>query len=165
MEYLQVFDKDKNKLEEKVGRNEKYNLPEGKYFMIVLIFIENEEGKFLLQKTSASRHSCIATTGGHVTFGDDEFKTVVKECKEELGIDISLDEITHICTSIFKNCFLEVFYTKKELNINELILQEEEVESVNWYTTEEIKEFIKNNEFREGNIEPYNKVLEYLNRK
>ena len=164
MEYLQVFDKDKNKLEEKVGRDEKYNLPEDKYFMIVLIFIENEEGKFLLQKTSPARHSCMATTGGHVTYGDDALKTVVKECKEELGVDMDANEITHICTSVFKNCFLEIFYTKKELDVNELVLQEEEVESVNWYTNEEIQEFIKNNEFRESNIEPYNKVLEYINR-
>ena len=164
MEYLQVFDKDKNMLEEKVSRGEKYNLPDGKLFMIVLIFIENEKGEFLLQKTSKSRHSCMATTGGHVTYGDDALKTVVKECKEELGVDMSVNEITHICTSVFKNCFLEVFYIKKELDVNELVLQEEEVEYVNWYTNKEIQEFIKNNEFRESNIEPYNKVLEYINR-
>ena len=79
MEFLQVFDEKKNKLEEKVSRDEKYNLPSDRRFMIVLIFIENSKGEFLLQKTSKSRHSCIATTGGHVTYGDSALETVVKE--------------------------------------------------------------------------------------
>ena len=165
MEYLQVFDEKKNALNEKVRRDEKYDLPEGKYFMIVLIFIENKKGEFLLQKTSVSRHSCIATTGGHVTFGDLALKTVVKECKEELGISISEKELSHVDTITYKNCFLEIFYAKMELDISKLTLQEEEVESVNWYTQVEISKLIENNEFRESNIKPYEKILEYINLK
>ena len=162
MEYLQVFDEEKNVLNEKVSRGEKYNLPDGKYFKIVLIFIENNKGEFLLQKTSKSRHSCIATTGGHVTYGDNAVETVIKECKEELGIDISPNEFSYVDTILFKNCFLETFYTKMEIDPNELTLQTEEVESVKWYTQDEISKFIENGDFREGNIKPYQKVLEYL---
>ena len=162
MEYLQVFDENKKKLEEKVSRDEKYNLPSDRRFMIVLIFIENSKGEFLLQKTSKSRQSCIATTGGHVTYGDSALETVVKECKEELGIDVSANKITYIDTVLFKNCFLETFYTKMELDPSNLTLQTEEVESVKWYTKDEISEFIKQNEFREGNIKPYEKILEYI---
>ena len=163
MEYLQIFDDNKKALDEKISREEKYNLPDGKYFMVVLIFIENNKGEFLLQKTSKSRHSCIATTGGHVTYQDTALETVVKECKEELGIDIPVNEINYVDSIKYKDCFLETFYTKMELDLNELTLQEEEVESVNWYTKEEISEFIKNNEFRESNIKPYEKILELEN--
>lgn len=48
MEYLQVFDDDKNLLDEKVERSNKLNLKDGKRFMIVLVFIENSEHKFLV---------------------------------------------------------------------------------------------------------------------
>ena len=164
MEYLQVFDENKNKLEEKVSRDKKYDLPSDRRFMIVLIFIENSKGEFLLQKTSKSRNSCIATTGGHVTYGDTALETVVKECKEELGIDVSPAEIAYVDSILYKDCFLETFYTKMELDPDELTLQTEEVESVKWYTKEEIFELIKNNELREGNIKPFEKVLEYLKR-
>ncbi len=122
MEYLQVFDEKKNKLEEKVSRDEKYNLPSDRRFMIVLIFIENSKGEFLLQKTSKSRHSCIATTGGHVTYGDNAIETVIKECKEELGVDISSNEFSYVDTILFKNCFLETFYTKMEIDPSKLTL-------------------------------------------
>ena len=56
MELLQVFDENKNMLNESIERDRKKELPEGKYFMIILLFIENNN-KFLIQKTSDSRKS------------------------------------------------------------------------------------------------------------
>lgn len=164
MEYLQVFDKNRNVLNEKVDRKNKYNLPLDKYFMIVLIFIENDEGCFLMQKTSKSKHSCIAVTGGHVTFGDTGIETVVKEVKEELGMDLLPNNINFVDATIYKNCHLEIYYTKNNVDIESLVLQESEVEYVKWYSIDEIYEFIRNNEFREANIEPFNRILEYINK-
>ena len=164
MEYLQVFDINRNKLNEKVSRDEKYKLPTDKYFMVVLIFIENDKGEFLLQKTSKSRNSCIATTGGHVSYGDSSLDTVIKECKEELGLDILPNNLKFIDTEIFKNGLLDTYYIRMNVDIDTLTLQEEEVESVNWYSREQIFDLIEKNEFREGNIEPFKRVVEYLNK-
>ena len=164
MEYLQVFDINRNKLNEKVSRDEKYKLPTDKYFMVVLIFIENDKGEFLLQKTSESRNSCIATTGGHVSYGDSSLDTVIKECKEELGLDILPSNLVFIDTEIFKNGLLDTYYIRMNVDIDTLTLQEEEVESVNWYSREQIFDLIEKNEFREGNIEPFKRVVEYLNK-
>ena len=106
----------------------------------------------------------MATTGGHVSYGDNAIETVIKECKEELGLDINRSELSFVDTSMFKNGLLETYYIKMYLDINKLTLQEEEVESVGWYTKEDISRFIETNEFREGNIEPYAKVLEFINK-
>ena len=164
MEYLQVFNDKKKPLDEKVERENKYQLPEGKYFMVVIIFIENSEGKFLLQKTSKERNSCIATTGGHVKFGDNGLDTIIKETKEELGLTVDSNELVFIDTSKYKDGYLETYYLNKDIDINTLTLQKEEVDYVDWFTIDEIKELIKKNEFREGNIEPFEKVLEYKNK-
>ena len=161
MEYLQVFDKEKKMLNEKVARDNKLDLPDGKYFMIVLIFIENSEGKFLFQKTSKERNSCIATTGGHVTFGDDGLKTAVKEVKEELGVTLDASELSFVDTFIYSKGYLETYYVKKDIDINSITVQTEEVEYVKWYSVDEIKEFIDKGELRKGNIEPFKKLLEY----
>ena len=48
MELLQLFDENKNMLNESIERDKKKELPEGKYFMIILLFIENNN-KFLIQ--------------------------------------------------------------------------------------------------------------------
>lgn len=165
MEYLQIFNQKREMIDEKISRDDKLNLPEGKYFMIVLIFIENSEGKFLLQKTSKERNSCIATTGGHVTYGDDGLKTVVKEVKEELGLEISASEVEFVDAIKYDKAFSEIYYLNKDININSIIVQPEEVDEVNWYSVDEIKKLIEAGEFRKGNIVPFEKVLEYKENK
>ncbi len=165
MEYLQVFNKDKKAIDEKVLREDKYKLPDGKYFMIVLIFIMNSEGKFLMQKTSKSRNSCIATTGGHVSYGDTGLITVFKEAKEELGLDLDTNEIRYIDTLIFKNGIEETYFVNKDIDIKNLTIQKEEVDYVEWFTVDEIKELINKKEFREGNIDAFYKILDYIQKK
>ena len=72
MELLQLFDDNKNMLNEYIERPKKLEVPSGKYFMIILLFIENSEGKFLIQKVAFE--DTYATTGGHVTYGDDAIR-------------------------------------------------------------------------------------------
>ncbi len=163
MEYLQVFDDDKNMLYEKIARSNKHDLESGKNFMIVLLFIENSEGKFLMQKTSKAKGSVIATTGGHVTYGDDGITTVLKEAKEELDLDLSKEEVKYISTVKYPGIFCEVYYTKKDVDLDKVILQESEVESVMWASTKDIEKFIEEETFRKSNIEPFNMIINKTN--
>ena len=39
-------------------------VPNGKYFRIVIIFIQNNNGEFLIQKVSKEKGNEYATTGG-----------------------------------------------------------------------------------------------------
>lgn len=164
MEYLQLFDENRNIVDEKIERksNHVYTLPRNRFYMVVLIFIQNDKGEFLMQKTSKSRSSVIATTGGHVTYGDTSLETVVKECEEELGLSINVNNIEHVCSDIYNDCILDTYYTKMNIDIKDLVLQKEEVESVNWYTKDQIIDLINKGEFREGNIKGFYKVLEHI---
>ena len=159
MELLQLFDENKNMLNEGIERDKKKEVPQGKYFMIILLFIENNN-KFLIQKTAVSRHSEYATTGGHVTFGDTALKTVIKEAKEELGLDLKESEIKEIETVKGKYGYISIYYCNKEIDIDKLKIQEEEVESLHWMSVDEINELINEEKFRKSNIIPLQKVLE-----
>ena len=48
MELLQVFDDDKIMLNEWIERDKKKELPSGKNFMIILLFIQNNNSDFLI---------------------------------------------------------------------------------------------------------------------
>ncbi len=165
MEYLQLFDDDKNMLQEKISRSEELNVPSGRYFMIVLVFIENDKHQFLIQKTSSARNSVYATTGGHVTYGDTSLETVVKEVKEELGIDITESEAEFVASVKHSIAYCDIYYVHKNINMSDLVLQEEEVESADWYSLEEIQELIDAGKFRKGNIKELERVLEWKNKK
>ncbi|MBO5141667.1 MAG: NUDIX domain-containing protein [Clostridia bacterium] len=151
MEYLNLYDKDGSLLPEKGIRGEKNENLVG----IVIIFIENSKGEFLIQKTSSSRNSVFATTGGHVSYGSTFLETIIKEVKEELGIDVSDDNIVEINTYIRERYIQKVFYLKKDIDINDIAVQEDEVEYVKWFSQEEIDGLINSNQFRESNIEGY----------
>lgn len=159
MELLQLFDENKNMLNEGIERDKKKEVPQGKYFMIILLFIENNN-KFLIQKTSANRESIYATTGGHVTFGDDALKTVIKEAQEELGLEVKKEDLKEIETLKQKYGYMTIYYYNKNVDINNLKLQEEEVESVHWMSIDEINDLIDKDMFRKSHIVPFQKVLE-----
>lgn len=159
MEYLQLFDDNKNMLQEKIARSEEKNVPTGRYFMIVLVFIENDKHEFLIQKTSSERECEYATTGGHVTYGDNGLVTAIKEVEEELGLKIEEKEIKFIDSIKYPIAYCEIYYVHKNVEIKDLILQEAEVESVDWYSVDKIKELILNKQFRKGNIDAFQKVL------
>ena len=158
MEYLNLYDKEGNLTNEKGIRGEITN----KLVGIVLIFIENSKGEFLIQKTSPSRENVYATTGGHVSYGSTFEETVINEVKEELGIDITNDNIILMNTYIRERVIQKVFYLKKDISINDITIQEDEVENIEWLSKEKINELIESNEFRTSNIEPYKFVVEHI---
>lgn len=159
MEYLDLYDENRKLIGKKIIRGKEKPI-EGTYINIVIVFIENGEGKFLIQKTSKEKGSIFATTGGLVTSGETPDVTIIKEIKEELGLDVKIDELTFFYTAKRKHAFQDAYYLKKDIDINKLKLQQEEVEYVKWLSIDEINKLIENNEFREGNIESFNKLIE-----
>lgn len=156
MEYLNLYDRQGNLTNEKGIRGEKTD----KLVGIVLIFIENSKGEFLIQKTSPSRENVYATTGGHVSYGSTFKKTIINEVKEELGIDVTNENIIEMNTYIREKIIQKVYYLKKDINIDDITIQEDEVEFITWLSKEKINELIENNEFRPSNIEPYKYIIE-----
>ncbi|MBQ2946600.1 MAG: NUDIX domain-containing protein [Bacilli bacterium] len=160
MEYLDLYDEKGNLIGEKILRTKGMKPQDDKYIKIVLVFIKNDENKFLMQKTSKEKGSVWATTGGLVSSGYTPDETVVKEIEEELGLVIEFKELKHIETIKRKHVFQDTYYLEKNINIEDLKIQEEEVEFVKWLSVGEINELIKNGEFREGNILAFNNLLE-----
>lgn len=156
MEYLNLYDKKGKLLNEKGIRGEKSSDLVG----VAIIFIENSKGELLIQKTSSSRNSVFATTGGHVAYGSTFEETIRSEVQEELGIDITNEKIVEVNTYI-RDCDIQkVYYLKKDIDIKDITIQEDEVEYVKWLDDETINKLIGKGEFREGNIEGYQYLRE-----
>ena len=163
MEYLDLYDEKGNLTGEKVLRVKGMKPEDGKYIKIVIVFIKNDENKFLIQKTSKEKGSVWATTGGLVSSGYTPDETVVKEIEEELGLIIDFKELKHIETIKREHAFQDTYYLEKNINIKDLKLQEEEVEFVKWLSINEIKELINKDEFRKGNTLPFINLLKQEN--
>lgn len=163
MEYLDLYDENKNLTGEKIVRGKgKPQVPENNYINIVIIFMQNSEGKFLFQITSKEKGNEIATTGGHVKSGQTSYEAILAEVEEELGLDISKEDVKMIDSYIFGVAFIDAYYLNKDINISDLKLQEDEVESVEWFTIDRIKELINEGKVRKGNIKAFESILNYL---
>lgn len=146
MELLDLYDDEGNALNITIERGKK---PKEGNVMLSIAFIRNSENEYLIQKTSDEKGSEYSSTGGHVTHNENGITTIIRELKEELGLDVDKDEIKTI--GLIKNpdkpCVINLYLLEKDIDIDKLKLQDEEVESVNWMTSEEIIKLIDEDMF------------------
>ncbi len=165
MELLDVYDSYGNKtgrIVERGKKDEKFN--DNEHIAVAIIYIENDQGDFLIQKTSKEKGESFSSTGGHVNHGEDPLSSIIREVKEELGVDISNDEIIglgHICVD-FPIRFM--FYLKKNIDLNDITLQKDEVESVSYMNVGEIRNNLDKGLMNKGHYKVLEKVLEYRKR-
>lgn len=159
MEYLNVYDNNKNLLDKKVIRGTP--LGENEHIMITIIFLENDKSEYLMQKTSPSKSGKYSSTGGHVTYGESSYTTIIRETQEELGLDISKDHPIYINTILLGVPFCDIYYLKKNINIDELTIQTEEVSSISYMTKEEILLLIEEDNITKSHGLAFKEVLKY----
>ena len=149
MEVWKILDENGNKTGKTMIRGID-KLPEGFYHESVAIWIVNSENKLLVQKRSSNKKrypNMWAMTTGAMNIDENMNQAIIREVKEELGIDIKENEL--IYTGVLKGntAFINSFIVKKDIDLKELILQKEEVSNVEWNSYEEIEEKYNNDEF------------------
>ena len=162
MEYRDLYDENRTLTGETVKKGEA--VPSNRYYLAVMVFIENSKGLILLQKRSLTSGGCWATTGGHPKSGETSLEGMCTEIKEELGITINKNDLRLFESVKSTYNFLDLYYLKQDIDLSSLILQEEEVSAVKWFKKEEIDGLIKNNLFFDRHIKPYERFLKFTNR-
>ncbi len=163
MELRDLYDANRNLTGEKIEKNEP--VPAGRFYVTVMVFIENSKGEMLLQQRSLSKGGQWATTGGHPKSGENSIQGMVVEIKEELGVDVDEKELVLYKTIQTEDDFVDFYYLKKDINLEEIKMQDEEVQNVAWFSKSEIEKMIKNKTFFKYHIQPYRDFLEYISSK
>ena len=81
MEYRDLYDKTRTLTSEKILSTEE--IPQNRLILVVVIFIENSKGDFLIQKRSKKKDGLWATTGGHPKSGESSLNGIITEVKEK----------------------------------------------------------------------------------
>ena len=162
MEYRDLFDENRVLTGEKIEKHDP--VPTGRYYVTVMVFMENSNGEVLLQQRSASKGGQWATTGGHPKAGETSLIGMQTEIEEEIGVSVSTDELILFKTIQTEDDFVDFYYLKKDVSVEDLKIQDEEVQNVRWFTKEKIEEMILDGTFFKWHIEPYRWFLEYINK-
>lgn len=166
MELLDIFDDFGNRTGKTIVRGDRsVKLNKNEHIAVANIFIENDKGEFLIQKTSKEKGGLFSTTGGHVDSGETPLETIKREVKEELGINIDNEKIEDLGFMLYDMPLRYLFYLKKNINIDELNVQIEEVEYAKYMSVQDINKLIDNNEMLESHGIMFKKLLDRLSKK
>ena len=162
MEKRDLYDINGNKTALTYFKGDK--VPTGYYPMVVMIVIQNSEGKFLMQKRVEEKGGDYGVTGGHPKSGETPYEGIITEVKEELGIDISNNEIIEFDSGCdLKDCY-KMYYTKLDLDLSKLNIQKEELSEVKWFSIEELQDMVNNNILNQDQIDFFIKCKEYIDK-
>ena len=147
MELWDIYDKDKKRTGRTMERND-WKLKEGEYHLTVLGVVARKDGKFLITKrvmTKAWGAGWWEVSGGAAQAGEESKDAVLREVKEETGLDVSGFDGGYLFTYQRENIkegdnyFVDVYRFIGDFNENDIHLQEEETADYRLATKEEIE--------------------------
>lgn len=119
------------------------NIPKGYYIAVVGVVIINNNNEILLQKRSRFKRanpSKWGICGGKVDLGETPLDAGVRETLEEIGILLNKDELNFLSMDTNEKSHFTVYYVRKNVDINECKLQEEELEEVKYFKIKELQD-------------------------
>lgn len=163
MEKRDLYDINRNLTGETIYKGDL--IPDGKFILVVLAFMQNSNGEFLIQKRSIQKHGKYGSTGGHAKTGETSIQAMLTEINEEIGLSVNADdlELVYSGREDEDKVFFDLYYMKKDFSVDSLVLQKEEVESVKWMTINEINSYISAGEFLNSHVDEFYRILDYLN--
>lgn len=158
MEYLDVLDKNGNKIGEKKTRKEIHS--KGYWHKGVHVWIINSNKELLVQRRSENKdvypNKLYVSVAGHPVSGEDEIDAIKREFKEEIGIELDTRILKYLFTfsqetvenngKFLDNQVYDVYLVEMDLDLNMLNLQKEEVKEVKNIYYKDFEAMIKNND-------------------
>ena len=130
-------------------------LKEGEYHIIVTAIILNSKNQILLSKRAPHKTHGLKWefTAGSAITGETSLQGVLREVKEELGVEFLKKEAIYykeVRNDNFPSDFKDMWLFKKDIDIKDLTFPDGEAIDAKWVT---IDEFIKMNQ--DGEIIPH----------
>jgi len=117
-------------------------------YRVSSLWITNSKSEILLAKRALTKTHSPGKWGpavaGTLEQGETYYSNIVKEVEEELGLkNIKIKKGPKRRTKNKYSYFNQVFFAKVDINLDELVMQEDEVSEIKWFSEKELKEMFK----------------------
>ena len=123
----------------------------GQYRTVVHVCVFDSAGRLLIQQRTPTKHvwpgRWDVSIGGGVDAGETSRQAAEREFREELGYPLDLTGVRPSVTVNFGAGFDDFFITIKDIPLEELTLQKEEVARARWAELPEILDMVDRGEF------------------
>ena len=156
MELWDVMDADRQLTGRTIVRGEP--IKDGDLHLVVHVCVFDSEGRMLIQHRQPFKdgwpNMWDVSVGGSAVAGDSSQTAAEREAKEELGLTIDLAGVRPHFTINFDHGFDDFYLIEREVDVNDLVLQPEEVQAAKWVTCDELMAMID-----DGTFIPYHKSV------
>ncbi|MGN0435099.1 MAG: NUDIX domain-containing protein [Wujia sp.] len=151
MEYWDIYDSNKNKTGRTMKRND-WILKDGEYHLSVLGVIMRPDGKYLITQRVMTKDWAPGwweVSGGACMAGEESEEAVIREIKEETGLDVSNAEGGFVFSYHRENpgkgdnYFVDIYKYIMDFDESDVHVQKEEALDYRIVTLDEIKELAK----------------------
>jgi len=144
MEIWDVYDVHKRIIKNREVVRELEDFNEGEYHLVTVGWIYNSKGELLLQKRAANKVYPLiyANHGGSALKGETSVQSMIREIYEEIGIRFCENELVFLRSFIEGVTIFDEYIVHKNIEIGNLQIDYEEVESCQWFTLEEMNDLI-----------------------
>ena len=152
MELLDVLDEEGNLTGNKEDKDIIHE--KGLWHREVCVLIRYRKGEYLIQKRAATKKQAPnkwGMTAGHVDAGEDFEEAMIREIREELGIEVALEELTPLSTfkeafeneTTTNNNYTRYYFYETNRKIEDYTICLEELSELKYITIEEMEEAVE----------------------
>lgn len=156
MEYLDMYDEERRptgQVAERFG-----GFPDGGLHLVVHVCVFDARGRMLIQRRQKTKAAWPGrwdlSAGGCALAGETSRQAAIRETQEELGFDPAIEGVRPALTINFSRGFDDLYLIERDVDVQNLRLQADEVMDVRWAACEEVLQMIDADAFI-----PYRKSL------
>ena len=143
MEFNDVYDRNRNL----TGRVHKRGTPwaPGDYGLVVCVWVYDGKGRLLMTRRAKGKSyaGTWENSGGAAKAGETSRAAIARELFEETGIRAGEEDFELLDSDRDRNAFYDHYCLKREVPLEQIVLQPGETDGVRWATFEQVHELIR----------------------
>ena len=146
MEFNDVYDANRRRTGRIHRRGSSWRA--GEYGLVVCVWVYDSTGRVLLTKRAKGKSfaGTWENSGGAAQAGETSLQAIARELYEETGIRAEQSEFRLLSQDQEGHAIYDFYTLKRDVKLEDIVLQPGETEDVRWATLEQVHELIRGRE-------------------